>query len=411
MQSTSAALNALLNAGVQKGNTYNAAVSRLANIDPSSVDGVSRQVATLQRTGSDVSAFVSRLQASGNLFKAWGSLPGYGSSPADTSLALATLLDALPGYTNNDIAAALCAAILPTQRTGGGWSYLGGGSSAPTTATNGSIIPTAYAILLLQKIKTTRFSGVNCGTSYTLATSITNGINFLLTKKDADNGFGENATSGALETALAYLAIQAVNPAHAALGPAQDYLIATQQTNGSWADDPFQTALVLQTFPATILTDTAQDGIPDIVKVALGIDINDIASDRALRPGNGQGITGTTAPLALAAVTAQQAYSFTLNAGNGTPPFSYTLLSGRLPDGMTLATNGTISGTPTTAGQFNITYQVSDSQGVVGTVVGQITVSNPPQVVPALPEWGMVIFGMLLLGSMIVFDPRRTHQT
>jgi len=412
VQSTSAAVNALLNAGVQTGNTYNAAVSRLANVDPSSVDGMSRKLDTLMRTGTDVSAFASRLQSSRNIYKAWGSLPGYGYGPADTALALSALLDAVPTYTNNDVAYALCSAILPTQHTGGGWSYLGGGTGAPASATPGAIIPTAYAILVLQKINTTRFTGLSCsGTPYTFTTSINNGIAFLLTKQNADNGFGENGTSGALETALAYMAISGVNPAHAALGPARDDLIATQQPDGSWAGDPFQTALALQSFPATTLTDTAQDGIPDVVKVALGINVNDGTSGRALRPGNGQSITGTTAPIALADLTTNQSASLALTGSGGTPPYSYTLLSGKLPDGMTLASDGTISGTPTTAGQFNFIYELTDSLGAPFTLAGQITVSATPKVVPALPVWGSILFALMLLGSGIVTERRRTRHS
>ncbi|GAO37580.1 hypothetical protein SCT_3016 [Sulfuricella sp. T08] len=419
VQSTSAVLDAYMNAGIQRGNSYNAAVAKLANVQPSSVDGKARQLASLRRAGDDVTQYASKLQASGNLYKAWGSLPGYGSSPVDTSLALTALLDALPGYSNNDAFAALCGAILPAQRASGGWSYLGQGTNIPVAASDGSIIPTAYTILLLQKINTTRFTGGTCnGTSYTFSTVINNGINFLLSKQNpTDHGFGENGTSGSLETALAYLAIAAVNPAHAALVPAQDYLIATQQASGTWSNDPFQTALALQTLPVVTLADTSKDGIPDLVKTKLGI--TTVADGRNLLPGNGQSVAGVTASLVVANAVLNQAFNYTLQASGGTAPYTFSILSGSLPDGspqFTLASNGVISGTPTAVGPFNFTYQVRDSLNATASVAGQILVSAAPAEaifdtdVPTLPEWGAIVMGGLLLASMVVLDRRRNNK-
>ena len=51
------------------------------------------------------------------------------------------------------------------------------------------------------------------------------------------------------------------------------------------------------------------------------------------------------------------AYSQQLSAIDGQPPYSWSLISGALPPGLTLATNGVISGTPTTNGTFNFTVQ------------------------------------------------------
>jgi len=54
-------------------------------------------------------------------------------------------------------------------------------------------------------------------------------------------------------------------------------------------------------------------------------------------------------------------YNASLIALNGTLPYDWSLLSGDLPAGLTLSTNGQISGTPTVAGTFNLTIQVQDS--------------------------------------------------
>ena len=405
-QATSTALDAYLNAGIRTGRSYNAALGNLGNAQPGSIDALSRYVRTLNRSGNDVSQATTQLTAARNATLSWGSLPGYGATSADTALALLALLDANPGYTSNDVANALCNSTLPAQRSDGGWSYLAKGGSAPVTTTSSAILPSAYSILLLQKISTTRFTGVTCGaTPYTFSTVISNGINFLLTKKNADNGFGENGSSGVLETALAYLAIQSANAANAALAPAQDYLIA-QQLNGGWANDPLQTALALQTLPLTTLADLDKDGIPDVVETVLGTNPA-VADGRTILPGNGQSVVGVDAPVVMVGATLGQPFNYTISASGGTAPYTFSLVSGQLPNGLTLATSGAISGTPATVGPFSFVYRVSDAQSQAISVVGQIQVAAPATVVavnndiPTLPEWGAMILGMLLLGSAV----------
>ena len=60
----------------------------------------------------------------------------------------------------------------------------------------------------------------------------------------------------------------------------------------------------------------------------------------------------------------QTAYSATLQATGGTTPYSWSISSGSLPTGLTLAaTTGVISSTPTAAGTFPFTVKVSDNAG------------------------------------------------
>ena len=75
--------------------------------------------------------------------------------------------------------------------------------------------------------------------------------------------------------------------------------------------------------------------------------------------------------------------TFTQTGAIGTATFS--LASGSLPSGLTLATNGVLSGTPTVTGNFPITVMVTDSQGCTGVgptyplqiTCPSITVTNP----------------------------------
>jgi hypothetical protein len=58
------------------------------------------------------------------------------------------------------------------------------------------------------------------------------------------------------------------------------------------------------------------------------------------------------------------AYSATLAASGGVPPYTWAVTAGNLPTGLGLnPATGTISGTPATSGSFSFTVQVTDSAG------------------------------------------------
>ncbi|MDC0357185.1 FG-GAP-like repeat-containing protein [Oligoflexia bacterium] len=58
---------------------------------------------------------------------------------------------------------------------------------------------------------------------------------------------------------------------------------------------------------------------------------------------------------------AATAYSSTLIAAGGTAPYVWELTSGKLPSGLTLASDGTLSGTPTASGSFAWIVKVTDA--------------------------------------------------
>jgi arabinan endo-1,5-alpha-L-arabinosidase len=83
----------------------------------------------------------------------------------------------------------------------------------------------------------------------------------------------------------------------------------------------------------------------------------------------GNGSSGSSAQLAittssLAGGVVTVSYSTTLTATGGTGTgYAWTSSGGTLPAGLTLASSGLLSGTPTTAGSFSFTAQVTDSSG------------------------------------------------
>ena len=72
------------------------------------------------------------------------------------------------------------------------------------------------------------------------------------------------------------------------------------------------------------------------------------------------------------------AYSATLSADRGVPPFTWSLAAGTLPTGLTLSTlnptQGIIRGTPTAAGRYTFTVRVTDSLGGTSTQALAITI-------------------------------------
>jgi uncharacterized protein YhjY with autotransporter beta-barrel domain len=69
----------------------------------------------------------------------------------------------------------------------------------------------------------------------------------------------------------------------------------------------------------------------------------------------------------LPAGTIHSAYSGAFSASGGTAPYTFEVTAGSLPAGLTLATDGTLSGTPTTVGSFNFTVTATDATTGTGS--------------------------------------------
>ncbi|MEO5560187.1 MAG: ice-binding family protein [Dokdonella sp.] len=76
----------------------------------------------------------------------------------------------------------------------------------------------------------------------------------------------------------------------------------------------------------------------------------------------------TIAPASLLPMTIGTPYSQTLTASGGTAPYSFAVMGGALPPGISLTPAGTLSGTPTASGSFSFTVRATDALGCVGDV-------------------------------------------
>lgn len=89
-----------------------------------------------------------------------------------------------------------------------------------------------------------------------------------------------------------------------------------------------------------------------------------------------------------------QAYpSVQIEATNGVKPYTFSLVSGsgNLPPGLTLNSNGTISGTPTQAGTYSFTVQAKDSENKIATKRFSITIQpNKPRITTESLPYGQI---------------------
>jgi len=132
---------------------------------------------------------------------------------------------------------------------------------------------------------------------------------------------------------------------------------------------------VQRTFPVTVTNGTLSvNFIPGAVE-------NPKINGMEVVESSGSGSGGTSA---LQITTSQlpsgilsKSYGATLSASGGTTPYAWSLASGSLPAGLTLSSAGTISGTPTSAGSFPFTVQVTDTASHSASANLSVNVGNP----------------------------------
>jgi len=79
-----------------------------------------------------------------------------------------------------------------------------------------------------------------------------------------------------------------------------------------------------------------------------------------------------------------------LFASGGVPGYTWSVVSGELPPGLELPRrDNTISGTPTTAGTFTFTVQVTDERGTTAEQTFTITITRARRPAQQSPGWGM----------------------
>lgn len=131
-------------------------------------------------------------------------------------------------------------------------------------------------------------------------------------------------------------------------------------------------------------TPTASGSFSVTMKVTDSGSIQKVTTQAFSFTVSGAGQPLSVASSSLASGTVNAAYSVSLLAAGGTSPYSWSMTSGSLPAGLTMASFGVISGTPTASGSFSITVQVTDSSSTQQKATKSLTLTvaaAPPLVI------------------------------
>lgn len=439
-QATAASVEAMLAGGMSKSPQYGRALSWLANAPGASVDSRAWQAMALAAAGRDATTIAGTLRDDRNISVAkagnistgntalWGPFPGYAASLPDTALAYGAIRSAGVSYSGDTTeltVTVLCQTLnaqLTTAPWSGSWPYALPQNGQPTHAINGSLSATALTLFELKKQRqANRFlNGSACSRTSPSAvdTGMTNAKAWLLSQANSDGAFAERSPqSGTLETpspvatalavrALALFAAEGDTTASTAVTKAQTWLASQQNTDGSWRGDPFVTARVLAALPTASgpqIADADNDGLPDVVEQQLGTQTA-VADAQSSLNTNGNAQAGVTASSFSIVATLGQPFNYSLTPNSGTAPFSFTKTDGVLPPGLSVAANGTVSGTPTSPGSYAFDYEITDAAGLSTLVIGRIDVaelvaSGGNADVP-LPAWALIVLGGALLTAI-----------
>ncbi|MFV0461070.1 MAG: putative Ig domain-containing protein, partial [Actinomycetales bacterium] len=231
-------------------------------------------------------------------------------------------------------------------------------------------------------------SGVLSGTPTTAGTS-----NFTIQATDADLYQGVMSYSLVIDPAPVSITTTTLAPGTAAtpysatieaLGGTAPYTFAV--TTGSLpAGTSLTSAGLLSgtptaagafTFTVTATDSTSGTALTDTQELTLTVALPTVTLDPA-QPSTGQ---------------INSAYSHSFTASGGTAPYAIEQLMGTLPSGLTLNSNGTVSGTPTQSGVFSFSLRASDSTTGTGPATGDasytLTIAGPDLTITpdTLPE-------------------------
>jgi Putative Ig domain len=129
--------------------------------------------------------------------------------------------------------------------------------------------------------------------------------------------------------------------------------------------------------------------VPSLPAGNANVDMSDGANSAScafsgvLQVVNALRITSTSLPAAGYGVP----YSARITAAGGVGPYSWTVIAGAPPSGVSLASNGVFQGSPRSSAPATLTAQVMDKYGATASATFTITVEAPPTIsISSLPD-------------------------
>ncbi|MFS8396402.1 autotransporter domain-containing protein [Xanthomonas campestris pv. raphani] len=315
--------------------------------------------------------------SSGALIGTPGSVGSFAFSVTATDSTSGTPSQGTRGYTLNIAAPPIVVApsTLPAATRGTAYSQ--------TLSASGGTAPYTYALAsgALPAGLTLASNGTLSGTA-----TVEGSFNFTVTATDAGSFTANQAYS--LTVAGPNLVLPASSLPAGTAGQAYSASI-TPATGGT---APYSYALTAGALPTGVVVDVATGGLSGTPTVAGTFNFTLTVSDSTPSPSAQASRSYTltiaapvivVAPTALPAATRGTVYSQTLSASGGTAPYTYAVSAGNVPAGLTLASNGTLSGTATVEGSFNFTVTATDANTFTASQAYAVTVAGPNLALPA----------------------------
>ncbi|WP_432766981.1 autotransporter domain-containing protein [Xanthomonas campestris] len=211
-------------------------------------------------------------------------------------------------------------------------------------------------------------------------------FNFTVTATDANTFTASQAY--AVTVAGPNLALPASSLPAGTAG--QAYAATIAPATGGTA--PYSYALSAGVLPNGVVLDTATGGLSGMPTLSGTFNFTLTVTDSTPSPA-AQANQSYTLSIAGATLVPSQPtlppavrgtpYSQVLTATGGVAPYTYSVASGTLPAGLTLASNGVLSGTPTAEGSTSFTIAVADAGNATATQAYTFTVSTAAPVAVA----------------------------
>jgi hypothetical protein len=295
----------------------------------------------------------------------------------------------------------LPAGVLPAGASGSGW-VCGAPAGQQISCTNSTSPFTSGTITVNAVVNSAGVTPALIQSSTTVVAS----------SGDANPAMSSNAPAGVVPAAPVVLTVTPIN------GPAAgdiDVTVAGLNLGGATAIEIGTVAEFAAGTPATEVLCSAPASGCFTITSGISLDISDMPAHVAglvtvkvvsLGISGSGAFTYNPGPALLFPAPpggeVNVAYSDQLTVTGGTSPYTWSVSTGTLPPGLTLAAStGLLSGTPTTAGTYSFTIKVTDHSGLSDTEpVTMSIIAGPTLNFPAPPPgWTHTVYGDTLTES------------